>query len=406
MERGTEKPWTITYAPKSLKEVIGQESLAKLKGFVEAYRTHKKKAAFLYGPSGTGKTCSVYALARDVGFEVIEVNASDIRNKEHIETFLSAATKQRSLFSQGKIILIDEVDGISGTYDRGGIPSLIKMISESFFPVVITGNDPWDHKFGKLRTLSLMLAFEPVPLQSMVLLLSQICHHEGIHAEPDTLKTLARRSAGDVRAAITDLYALTRLTRTLNKKTLEELDDRNREESLPMALVKVFKTNDPLIAKDAFENINEDLDTCLLWIDENLPYEYTTVEARARAYDALSKADIFNRRIRRWQHWRFLVYVSALLTAGVAVAKDEKLKEFVPYHETKRLLKIWMANQKYQKRKVIAGKIARKTHTSTRRALQDTLPYLQIAIQKNKTMAKLLQHELDLDEEEMQWLKK
>lgn len=400
------KPWTVTYVPKSLKEVIGQESLDKLKGFVETYKKQKKKAAFLYGPSGTGKTSSVYALAHDLGLEVVEVNASDIRNKEQIETILGAATKQRSLFAQGKIILIDEVDGISGTYDRGGIPSLVTMINESFFPVVITGNDPWDHKFGKLRTLSLMLPFSPVPLPSMVDLLSRICHHEGIHAEPDAIKILARRSGGDVRAAITDLYAITRITATLNKKNLEDLDDRNREESLPMALVKVFKTTDPLIAKDAFENINEDLDQCLLWIDENLPYEYTTAASRARAYDALSKADVFNRRIRRWQHWRFLVYVSALLTAGVAVAKDEKLKEFVPYHQTKRLLKIWMANQKYQKRKAIATKIARKTHTSTKRALQDTLPYLQVIIQKNKAMAKLLQHDLDLDEEEIQWLRK
>ena len=116
----------------------------------------------------------------------------------------------------------------------------------------------------------------------------------------------------------------------------------------------------------------------MLWLDANLPEEYARPEDLARAYDALSKADVFQRRIRRWQHWRFLVYINALLTAGVAVAKDKKYEKFVQYKPTGRLLKIWWANQKSMKKKAIAEKIAHKTHSSKKDILKSTMPYLPL----------------------------
>ncbi|MCX8147327.1 MAG: replication factor C large subunit, partial [Candidatus Woesearchaeota archaeon] len=163
-------------------------------------------------------------------------------------------------------------------------------------------------------------------------------------------------------------------------------------------------TIDPLIAISSLENIQEEPDEIILWIDENLPYEYEKPEDLARAYDYISKADIMRRRIKRWQHWRFLVYINAYLSGGIAVSKDEKYRKVVEYGQTKRLLKIWMANQKYLRRKAIAEKIAEKTHTSTKRALQDTLPYIQQIFKKNKHMGKSIADDLELSEEEAEWL--
>ena len=130
-----------------------------------------------------------------------------------------------------------------------------------------------------------------------------------------------------------------------------------------------------------------------------------------RAYEALSKADVFRGRIRRWQYWRYLVYVNSLITAGVSVSKDEKYKEFVQYAPTKRILKLWQANMKYQKRKDIAEKVAIKNHCSKKRALKETLPYLQAIFQSknsslNSGMKKDLQDFFELEEEEVAWLQK
>src|SRR3989338_6576521 len=88
------------------------------------------------------------------------------------------------------------------------------------------------------------------------------------------------------------------------KESLEELHERNKVDSIINALIKIFRTTDPKIALSAFENVEENLDEQLLWIDENLPREYTKAEDLANAYDKLSKADVFSRRIRRWQHYR------------------------------------------------------------------------------------------------------
>ena len=78
----------------------------------------------------------------------------------------------------------------------------------------------------------------------------------------------------------------------------------------------------------------------------------------------------------------------------------------VQYKPTGRLLKLWWAKQKSMKKKAIAGKIAEKTHCSSREALRDTLPYLQIAFKKNNEFRKDLIKELDLSKEEVEWLKK
>jgi len=217
---------------------------------------------------------------------------------------------------------------------------------------------------------------------------------------------LSRTSAGDARAAINDIEILTFETKELTKKSLEELSERNKLDSIIQALMKIFKTTDPKIAIGAFNNVEENLNEQLLWLDENLPREYTKPVDLARAYDKISKADVFNRRIKRWQHYRFLVYINALITAGIAVSKDEKYKNFVQYKPTGRILKMWWAKQKSMKKKAIAEKIAEKTHSSKKRVLQSTLPYLQIAFKKNKIFRNSLIKELDLNKDEIEWMKK
>ena len=81
--------------------------------------------------------------------------------------------------------------------------------------------------------------------------------------------------------------------------------------------------------------VKEDLDESFLWLEENLPKEYEGKDLE-RAFDCLSRADVFKGRIRRWQHWRFLVYINDLMTAGIALSKDEKYKKVISYTPQKR----------------------------------------------------------------------
>src|SRR3989344_495853 len=129
------QPFTRKYTAKAVKDIIGQdETVARLKNFIINFRNEKKNSALIYGPSGTGKTSSVYAIANDIGYEVIEVNASEFRNAEQINLKVGNAVKQRSLFATGKIILVDEIDGLSGHQDRGGIQAIAKLMEDSTYP--------------------------------------------------------------------------------------------------------------------------------------------------------------------------------------------------------------------------------------------------------------------------------
>jgi replication factor C large subunit len=399
------EPLTHKYAPKTTKEISGQDNaVSKLREFVLNHKRQKKKSALIYGPSGTGKTCSVYAIANGVGYEVIEVNASDMRNSDQIGLKVGNAIKQQSLFAKGKIILVDEIDGLSGHQDRGGIQAIAKLIENSAFPIVLTATNPFYNKFSSLRSKSNMVEYKALDYLSVFNILKNICEKEKIKHEDEVLKILCRRCGGDARAAINDLQLLAQEKKELTKESLQELSERNKTDNIMTALNRIFKTTDLKIAISAFDNVDEDLDEQLLWIDENLPKEYTKPEDLARAYEMLGKADVFSRRIRRWQHYRFLVYINALITAGIASAKSEKYRHLVEYKPTGRILKLWWANQRAAKKKEIAGRIAEKTHSSRKEILKSTMPYLPIMF-RNKEMRSNIVRELGLNEEEVEWLK-
>ncbi|MFH1440305.1 MAG: replication factor C large subunit, partial [Candidatus Woesearchaeota archaeon] len=396
-------PWIRKFCPRTTAEIVGQNNaVSQIKSFIKNFSNSKsKKALLIYGLSGSGKTSSVYAISNELNLEIIEVNASDFRNKDLIDQTIGQASKQMSLFMKQKLILVDEVDGLSGTKDRGGIQAITKIIEETSFPIICTATNPYDKKMNTLRNKCELLGFNELGYLDIFAKLSEICIKENIKYDDHSLKSLSRRSGGDLRAATNDLQGLVQGKGELCKEDIKELSERDKSETIIDALVRIFKIKDAKVAISALENVDEDLDQSFLWIDANLPKEYTKPEDLARAYDALSKADVYRGRIRRWQHWRFMIYINALLTAGVAAAKDEKSKEFVKYAPTQRLLKIWQANMKYQKRKAIAEKIALKTHNSVKDTITNTLPYIQIMMQNNKDKKKKLAEFFDLDKEEV-----
>jgi replication factor C large subunit len=360
----------------------------------------------VWGPPGTGKTSSIHALADELGLELIEVNASDTRNTEGLEQKVLPAIRQQSLFSKSKIILIDEIDGLAGSEDRGGLSTVQKLIDESPFPMILTANDIWDNKFSSLRRSCTIIEYKAISFLDTINHLKEICEKEGIKIDDDAINFLARSSKGDLRSALTDLENAASEHKTINKHDVELNSEREREETIINALLKVFKTTNPDIALGAYDHVDEDIDKIFLWLDENLSKEYLKIDELAKAYDNMSLADVYFGRIRRWQYYRYYVYIYNLLSAGIALSKKEKNPNFVQYGPTQRILKIWMANQRNAKRKSIAAKIAAKTHASTRKIVRD-MPYIRIMVKNNnKSFAGKFSEEYKLDDEEIEWLKK
>jgi replication factor C large subunit len=396
-------PWAIKYLPKSLNEVQGQnKAVESMYNFIDIFP--KIKSALLYGPPGSGKTSAIHALATEKNLELIEVNASDVRNAEAIKKRLGPAMTQMSLFGGSKIILVDEVDGVSGSKDRGGLSELNKLIAKTQFPVIMTANDPFDKKFSTLRKNAKMIEFRSLNYLSVLKILKNICNQEKIDYDEVALTGLARRSGGDLRGAINDLETLTNYTKKLTKEDVDELSGRRQKDTMINALMRIFKTTNAQIALTALNDVDEDLDQVFLWMEHNIPIEYKKMKDISRAYDNLSLADVFRGRIRKRQHWRFLVYINNLLTAGIALSKDEKYQGFNKYTRTTRLLRMWQINQKNAKKKSIAQKIAEKTHTSSKRVLIDTLPIIRTIYKNNIKKANELSSYFEFDDAEIKYL--
>ncbi len=388
--------WSEKYRPIYFSEIRGQEeAVAKIKEFIKNFSV-KKRAIILHGPPGTGKTSLVYASAKETSSEIFELNASDLRNKPQLKETLKPAIEQQSLLKKGKIILIDEVDGIVGE-DRGGVQELSELIELSEYPVFLTANDAWTKKLAPLRKKCAIVELKNLDYKIIKDTLIKILRREKKFIDNKILTEISVKSKGDLRAAINDVQTISGLSSEEQIKIL--FDERNKEENIFESLKKIFKlkaTNETL---RVFDQLDMKTDEIILWIEKNIPLEYRNKEL-AKAYELLSETDIFSGRIYKQQYWRFLVYENIFLSYGVASLNKENKTNFTKYKKPTRILKIWMNNQKTAKKKTISEKYAKYTHISAKKAMKE-FPIIKLLINSNAKISE----ELNLDEDELAYLK-
>jgi len=380
------------YRPKTTKELVGQEIAVKeVENFLKNFP--KKKGIILHGPSGTGKTTLVHAIAKELNLDIFELNSSDLRNRLKLEEILKPASLQHSLFKSGKILLMDEVDGVTGT-DIGGVPELMRIIEKTAHPIIMTGNDIWDSKFSELRPKCKLVEMKPLGIADIAKVMSRTLEKEGVNENPHFLKQIAIKSQGDLRAALNDLHTYV----LSDQSNVEFLEERHKDDSIFNILKKLFQEkNDHL---NLFDSTHMSLDEILLWIEENIPREYKGREL-AKAYLALAQADVFRGRIYRQQFWRFLVYQNIFQSAGISHAKDKPKTGFTKYERPTRILKIWLNNTKTAKKKTISQKYARMVHCSVKRAMRDFYLIKNIIIQNPATIKNL-----QLTDEEVEFIRR
>jgi replication factor C large subunit len=385
--------WVDKHKPRLSKEIASQDAaVGEVARWLETWKPGK--ALLLAGPPGTGKTLIAEVAARERGWMLVQLNAGDQRNSEAIERQLYEASKNHPLFHVGKLILVDEVDGISGTSDRGGVNAIAKIVKASKFPVIITANDPYIPKLQALRAYAKIIKLSRLDPRSIEKRLREICEKEKIKAEGDVLRHLARWSSGDLRSAINDLQMLCEGRKEISESDFEAIGFRERETNIYSVLPTVFRSRNLSAAKQAIQNCDKDPEDVFWWVENNIPQEFADSEALANALDMLSKADLFRQKVRVQQNWRFRLFMIEAL-AGISFA-GEPAQHFVKYMPPDRFAMLARLKFSNAKMGALYDKVAKYTHSTRKIVKNEYLPYLRLLLASKKSGG----HGLELSEEE------
>jgi len=379
--------YTVKYAPKKLEELIGNsEKIGQVRQWMLHWLSGKKrKPLLLWGPPGTGKTSIAYALKSQYDLDLLEMNASELRNKKRVERILGSSSLAGSLFGRTRLVLIDDADVLAGRKDSGGALAIKNFLKESNHPAIVTATDIWDKKLSPIRGECEKVEMKRVNKASIRKLLGQIAKAENLTISEEKVSEIAENAAGDVRAALNDLQSLSPTSRT-------------HERDIFQIVRGVLKAETYADVREVMRG-NIDYDSLKLWIDENIPYEYRRPEDVAAAYDWLSKADIFDGRIKK-THWKLLKYSIDLSTAGVAIAKKEVYRHFTKYSFPSYLRSMARTRERRALLKSIGRKIGRKVHASAR----DSLDYLPLLKDLGKMHSTQIMDFYEFDENEMAFI--
>lgn len=400
--------WILKHKPESLSEVVGnKEAIEKFKEWLRSWEKGipKKRAAFLHGSPGVGKTVTVESLANDWGMELVEKNASDYRTKNAVEKFAGLASQYNTLFGKKRLVLFDELDGITGRQDRGGVGAIIQVVKEARCPIVLIANHVYDPRFQSLRNYCFLVGFRRPTAGQVMMHLKRICSREGIQVEENALKFIAQRSEGDVRSAVNDLQALAQGKKRLTYDDVSWLAYRNRKDVIFKVLQMIIYGRTCESAKQAVKMADIDLDMLFEWIYENAPRHFSDSRDLVNAMDALALADVYRGRIRTTLNWKLMQYQIDFMSAGVAMArKYGKPGGWIPFQFPGRIRSLGRTKKERALKSAIGVKVRRKCHISARRSVREVLPYLKIIFENNVKMAAGLMKWLDLDEKMVEYL--
>ncbi len=405
----TTEAWTDKYRPQKITELSGnQAALSKISDWLQQWPksiTRNRRALIIFGPPGVGKTTSVYVIARELGYEITEINASDKRTKQILDQLLKNATTSGSLFSKrGRVVLIDELSGLSGQADRGAASAIKKYIELTQVPIILVTQDPTERKISPLRRLCQPIEFTPLASEDIIPLLARICKKEQISFDEKALEEIVKYSRGDIRAAINDLQSVVKHGGNITLEAVQHaLRWRDQSIEINEALDQIFYAETWKQAIEVMNRTNANPDQLIKWISSNLPRVFKDTKQLSEAYFWLARASTFSRRIRSSQNWKLLPYYLQLMciTSSITGGTPSKHKPEFKYPEW--INQMWRSKSIRQKRQAIGEALAPHVHTSSRSAYQEYLQVLKALLKNNATKPQVMKN-LELSSELVQFI--
>jgi replication factor C large subunit len=336
-----------------MDEIVGQDkAVEELFSFLRNFR--RGKGLFIHGPSGVGKSFSVRKVADELDLEVLEVNASQRRGLEELRTVLDAS-KQKSLFRKGKVIVIDEIDNLS---ERGGISEVSKIVKESFYPVVVIADDQWNPRLREVKNLCKTVEFKRLSMPSLKRILMRFTDDQ------EMVEVASRNAEGDARSAINNL------------QVPKEIMQKKRSKKNVFEVMRgIFKGEGNALSW--MDKLDMDLFEFRYWLTENIHKEFKDLDEMARAYEFVSRADLFIARARKKNNYRMMYYARILLSLGVSSSGTPR-HGFTVYKSPSRIGKMMRTMAIRHSKQKVSEELALLCHASRKKVEKEIFPYAKI----------------------------
>ncbi|XP_002095995.3 replication factor C subunit 1 [Drosophila yakuba] len=339
--------WVDKHKPTSIREIVGQAGAAsnvtKLTNWLSKwYVNHdgnKKsqrpnpwaknddgsfyKAALLSGPPGIGKTTTATLVVKELGFDAVEFNASDTRSKRLLKDEVSTLLSNKSLsgyftgngqaVSRKHVLIMDEVDGMAGNEDRGGMQELIALIKDSSIPIICMCNDRNHPKIRSLVNYCFDLRFQRPRLEQIKGKIMSICFKEKVKISPAKVEEIIAATNNDIRQSINHIALLSAKEDT-SQKSGQQVATKDLKLGPWEVVRKVFTADEHkhMTLADKSDLFFHDYSLAPLFVQQNflqvLPQgnKKDLLAKVATTADALSLGDLVDKRIRANSAWSLL----------------------------------------------------------------------------------------------------
>jgi replication factor C large subunit len=370
--------WSEKYRPQIISDMIGnEESRAAI---LEWFAKWKKgtKPLLLVGPPGIGKTTIAYLVAKQFGYDMIGLNASDVRSKSRINEILMPVLGNASVLGT-PMIFVDEVDGIHGRGDYGGATALVDILKESTIPIILAANNDSLDKMKNIKKVVKTILFKKIPPRLLRVYLENILKKEDTKLSPGSLIKVIDKSRGDIRSMIN----LTQSFVTgFNPQTETSFESINVEDGVNA----FFKANSIEEARSVLYSIQIDPRQKINAFYSSIITSELDNSTLAKYLEIISDADMLYGKIMKTQNWRLLRYLNDIL---VKLYQNDDRIRYSQYNLSWPLLN--RIRWDGAKIKSMSSVMAKKLHLSSSAFVTFCLPYVLFCI-KNKTL------ELDIEE--------
>jgi replication factor C large subunit len=314
--------WAEKYRPAHLADIVGNTTAVRQMADWAKTWMRKSRPLLLYGKPGIGKTSSALALASDMGWEVIELNASDQRTAAVIERIAGAGSTTASLTGAShKLIVLDEADNLQGTSDRGGAKAIVDCINRAQQPMILIANDLYGLS-PEIRNRCELVQFKALQARSIVPRLKYLCSAEKVSCSDTALRVIAESAEGDIRSAVNMLYASAIGRTTLDDDGVHTSQKDERVSIFTLITALFGKTTDEELMRLSWE-VNDTPETIEQWVEGSV-HLIPDISGTELAYRYLSRADEYLGYTYRRQYHTLWRYATAIMLLGVADAAGGK----------------------------------------------------------------------------------